>query len=237
MSTTTARRLIALVAVVPLALAGCSSSGGGTGGASTNAVVTTPAASSPPASTAPASTTKTSESVTADQAKAALLTLQDVGSGFTTAQFKPSTDPLPCAPNNPPLEQQIPSTLEVGTAFLRSGAAFGEDLRFYPDTATAQHVLTVAANGLNCPSGNLTLTNKPEKVNFGAIQDVTSAVGADKAVAVEGHTASLDIALVGCQLGRVVVLFSFLRAKSVPTSKLPNPITLVSTAVQKIKNS
>jgi hypothetical protein len=33
------------------------------------------------------------------------------------------------------------------------------------------------------------------------------------------------------------VLFTFLRTKSTPTSQLPNPISLVSTAVQKIKNS
>jgi hypothetical protein len=175
--------------------------------------------------------------VTKAQADAMLLTLQDVGAGFSTAQFQPSQDPLPCAPNDPPLEQQIPSTLEVGTAFIRKGAAFGEDLRFYPDAATATSVLTKAVNGLNCPSGKLNLTGTPETVNFGKIHDVTSAVGADKAAAVEGRTSRYDIALVGCQVGREAVLFSFLRTKSTPTSTLPNPITLVSTAVQKIRNS
>jgi hypothetical protein len=237
-STPATRWLAALLVGFPLALAGCSSSTNGTGSALTTPPLTTPAQSSaPPASSAPAPTTSAPETVTEAEAKAALLTLKDVGSGFTAAQFQPSTDPLPCTPNDPPLEQQVPSTLEVGTAFLRNGAAFGEDLRFYPDADTAEHVLAVAADGLDCTSGRLRLTGQPETVTFGSIQDVSSAVSADRAIAVQGQTAKLDAVLVACRLGRVAVLFSFLRAKSTPTSQLPNPISIVSTALQKIKNS
>jgi hypothetical protein len=234
-SKTTACKFAALLAITPLAIAGCSSSGGGAKTSSPPA--TTPPASQP-ASSPPASTPGGGETVTKAQADAMLLSLQDVGSGFTKAQFQPSNDPLPCAPNDPPLEQQIPSTLEAGTAFIRNGAAFGEDLRFYPDSSTAQNVLDRAAHGLDCPSGKLNLTGRPETVSFGKLQDVTSAIhGADKAVAVTGHNARYDIVLIGCQIGREAVLFSFLRTASTPTSSLPNPVSIVNTAVQKIKNS
>ena len=230
-----ARRLCALLAVVPLAVAGCSSSTGGSGNTSTPPP-TTPAVSLPPSS-APASTPAGSETVTPAEAKAALLTVSDVGAGFSRAQFRASKDPLPCTPNDPPLEDQIPSTLEVGAAFIKNGAALGEDLRFYSDADTADQVLTLSANGLNCPSGKLNFTGTPETVQFGKLQDVTSAVHADKAIAIQGTSAKYDIVLVGCRLGRLVVLFSFLRTPSTPTSSLPNPIAIVATAVQKIRNS
>lgn len=232
-SKTTSLKFAALSVVVPLIVAGCSSSGGGTTNPTSNPPASSPPANSQPASSPPAATGSGVPSKA--QAEAVLLTQQDIGRGFAKAQFRPSNDPLPCAPNDPPLEQQIPSALEVGTAFIRNGAAFGEDLRFYGDASTATQVLSKAVNGLNCPSGKLNLTGTPETVNFGKIQDVTSAVGADHAAAVEGRTARYDIALVGCQVGNAAVLFSFLRTKSTPTSSLPNPIAIASAAVRKIK--
>jgi hypothetical protein len=222
------------VLAVGVALIATSCSGGGGSSATSNPPASQPPLSQP-ASSAPPST-PAGGTVTKAQAEAALLTQQDVGAGFTKAEFQASDDRLPCKPNDPPLEQQIPSDLEVGTAFIRTGAAFGEDLRVYHDAATATQVLSLAAAGLNCPSGKLNLTGTPEVVNFGKIQDVTSAVGADKAVALEGRSARYDIALIGCQVGQVAVLFSFLRTKSTPTSQLPNPIAIVSTAVRKIRN-
>jgi hypothetical protein len=223
-------KFAAVLVITPLVLAGCSSSGGGNS--------TSPPASTP-ASSPPASTPAASETVTAAQAKATLLTVQDVGPGFTAAPFRPSHDPLPCKPNDPPLEEQFPSTLEVGAAFLRNGngAALGEDLSYYADASTAHEVLTLAAAGLNCPSGKLNFTGKPVTVQFGNLQDVTSSVGADYAIAIQATAPTYDIVLIGCQVGREDVLFSFLRTKSTPTSSLPNPITIVQTAVQKIKNA
>ena len=217
-------KFAALLVITPLIAAGCSSGGGG-------------GDTTPPASLPPTSTPAASETVTAAQAKATLITVQDVGPGFTTAQFQPSADPLPCKPNDPPLEEQFPSTLEVGAAFLRNGAALGEDLRYYADVSTASQVLTLAAAGLNCPSGKLNFTGKPVTVQFGNLQDITSAVGADKAIAIQATAPTYFIVLIGCQVGREDVLFSFLRTKSTPTSSLPNPVTIVRTAVQKIKNS
>lgn len=225
-------KFAALLIITPLVVAGCTS--GGSGSHSSGAPASPPA-SSPPAST-PASTPAGSETVTAAQAKATLLTVQDVGPGFSPAQFRPSNDALPCKPNDPPLEQQFPSTLEVGAAFIRNGAALGEDLRYYGDASTAGQVLTLAAAGLNCPSGKLNFTGTPVTVQFGQLENVTSAVGADKAIAIQGSAPAYDIVLIGCQIDRRDVLFSFLRTKSTPTSSLPNPITIVKTAVQKIRN-
>ena len=227
-------KLAAFLVITPLVVVGCTS--GGSGGHSSSPPVSSPPVSSPPVSS-PASTPAGSETVTAAQAKATLLTVQDVGPGFSPAQFRPSNDPLPCKPNDPPLEQQFPSTLEVGAAFIRNGAALGEDLRYYADASTAGHVLTLAAAGLNCPSGKLNFTGTPVTVQFGELQDITPAVGADKAIAIQGSAPAYDIVLIGCQVDRRDVLFSFLRTKSTPTSSLPNPITIVKTAVQKIRNS
>ena len=243
MSKTTVRMVAALLTAA-LAAAGCSSSGGG--GGTTSSVPAPPTSSQPAASQPPVSAPQTTPggpaTITQATAQAALLTTSDVGSGFRKAQFRPSHDPLPCAPNDPPLEQQLPSNSEVGTAFIRNGAAFGEDIRVYGDASTAGNVVARAAGGLNCPSGKLNLTGKPTTVEFtkvqgSRIQNVTSAVGADLAFAVQGSTSQYDIVLIGCQVGNAAVLFSFLRTQSTPTSTLPNPIAIVATAIQKLRNS
>jgi hypothetical protein len=232
----------ALLVAIPLTVGACSSSGGGT---ATTPPAQPPTTTSAPASTPPASTSSAASGagvITADKAQAALLTTQDVGAGFTKAQFQASNDPLPCAPNDPPLEQQFPSNSEYGTAFIRNGAAFGEDLRIYPDAHTANEVVARAAVGLNCPSGKLNLTGKPTTVHFvaangGRVQNVTSNVGADFAIAVQGTTAQYSLVLIGCQVENAAVLFSFLRTKSTPTSSLPNPLGIVQTAIQKLRNA
>ena len=230
-----ARRLLALLVVAPVALAGCTSS---KSGSATTPTPTAPGttASTPPAST-PASTPAGSETVTPAEVRAALLTPAEVGPGFARARFQPSNDPLPCKPNDPPVETQIPSTLEQGTAIAsnRVGAALGEDVHLYVDTPTAQRVMALIKVGVNCPQGQLNLTGKPETVQFGSIQDVTPSTGADEAYAVEARSARFDIALVATRLDRAVILFSFLRTKSTPTSELPNPIQVVAKAIAKIK--
>src|SRR5690348_4257645 len=102
------RALIALIVVAPVALAGCTSSKSGTGTTAPPTVSTTP--TTPPAST-PSSTPAASETVTPAEVRAALLTPAEVGPGFVRAQFQPSNDPLPCKPNDPPVDTQIPPTL------------------------------------------------------------------------------------------------------------------------------
>lgn len=235
---------VVLLAVTPIALAGCSSSS--TSGKGTTA--TTPAApstssagfpSSTPAPSVPVSTSGGSEAVTPAAARAALLTPSDLGSDFAKAQFRPSNDPFPCTPNDPPLEQQIPSTLEVGTAIVSrtQAAAMGEDLRLYPDVATAQQVVALATRGLQCQQGQLNLTGTPETATFSPIHDVSTQVHADQAIAVQATTARYAILLIGCRIGRVLVLFDFLRTQATPATSLPDPIAVVSAGLDKIKNS
>ena len=233
-----ARGAIALLIVVPLAAAGCSSSSKGKG-ATTHTPAGASAVTSAAAAGTPAASPSGSETITKAEASAALLTPAEVGTNFSSAQFRPSSDALPCTPNDPPLEQQVPATLGVGSAVIANSqqAAMSEDLRFYPDIATAQHVLTLASKGLDCAQGKLNITGTPETVTFGKQLDVSADVGADKALAVQATSAQYDIVLVGCQMGRVLVLFSFLRTKTSSTSALPNPITVAAKGVAKIKNS
>lgn len=231
-----ARRLLALLVVAPVALAGCTSSGNSGSGTTPTPTAPGTTASTPPPST-PASTPAGSETVTPAEVRAALLTPSEVGPGFARARFQPSNDPLPCKPNDPPIETQIPSTLQVGTAITstRVGAALAEDVHLYTDTPTAQQVMGLIKVGVNCPRGSLNLTGQQEAVTFGSLQDVTPSVGADEAYAVEARSARFDIALVATRLDRAVILFSFLRTKSTPTSELPNPIQVVAKAIAKIK--
>jgi hypothetical protein len=234
---------IAVLIAVALTLTGCSSSTSGTG--RTTGTLSTPGASTPapttPAPTTPASSAPASgdPSVTQADANAALLSPTDLGTGFTAAQFSPSSDPLPCTPNDPPLEQRFHSTVEAGTAMVTQAQDVGlsEELRVYADADTAKRVLQAAAHGLDCKQGTLNLTGTPETVTFGKTQDVTSDVGAESAIAVQATSSKYGIVLVGCKLGRLLVLFSFLSDKTADTSKLPNPITIAAKGITKIKNS
>jgi hypothetical protein len=237
MSGRAARVAVVLIAV-PIAAAGCTSSGSKPKASSP---VTTPAASSVTfaSSSAPAPSASGSESITKTQARGALLTPAEFGTGFTHAPSVPSNESLPCTPNAAPLEQQIPSTLQVDTAAVSTDdqAGMKEDLRLYPDAATAKQVYQLATRGISCKRGKLNLTGKPETVTFTSAQDARSAVRADNAVVVEAKSANYDIALIGCRLGRALVLFSFLRTKDSDISKLPNPITVAAKGVAKIKRS
>ena len=231
---------VAALLVVPVALAGCSSSSGGKGKTGSTSAAPPAASSSAgfPASTPPA-TSSGSETATQAELDASLLTPADVGPGFTKAQFSPSGDPLPCTPNDPPLEQQFSSTLTGGTALADNpkAVAMSEDLRLYADPDTAEKVLQAAAKGLNCKQGKLNLTGTPEDVTFSAEQDATADTHSDDAISVQATSAQYDIQLIGCKIGRLVVLFSFLGAKGADTSTLSNPITIAAKGIDKIKNS
>jgi hypothetical protein len=112
-----------------------------------------------------------------------------------------------------------------------------EDLRFYPDVATAQRVLALAIKGMDCAQGKLNISGTPDTFSFSTKQDVASDVGADQALAVQASSANYAIVLVGCRVGRLLVLFSFLRAKTTSTSALPNPLTVTVKGITKIKSS
>jgi hypothetical protein len=235
------RGCIAVLIAVALTLAGCSSSTSGTGRTTGTPATSATSGASTPASTPPASSAPASgdPSVTQADANAALLSPTDLGTGFTAAQFSPSSDPLPCTPNDPPLEQRFHSTVEAGTAMVTQAQDVGlsEELRVYADADTAKQVLQAAAHGLDCKQGTLNLTGTAETVTFGKTEDVTSDVGAESAIAVQATSSKYGIVLVGCKLGRLLVLFSFLSDKTADTSKLPNPITIAAKGITKIKNS
>jgi hypothetical protein len=235
------RGAIAVLIAVPLALAGCSSSTSGKGETTNTPAGSAASSAGFPSSSAaaPSSSAAGGETVTQAEANAALLTPADLGSGFVAAQFSPGSDPLPCTPNDPPLGQQFDSTLQAGTAMTTQSQDVGlsEELRVYADPDTAAQVFDAAKHGLDCKSGKLDLTGTAETVTFSDEQDVTADVGAESAVAVQATSAKYRIVLVGCKLGRLVVLFSFLGDKGADTSKLPSPIVIAQKGVAKIKNS
>jgi hypothetical protein len=235
------RGAVAVLVAVAFAVAGCSSSTSGKGRTTNTPAGSAASTAGFPSSSAaaPSSSATSGETVTQAEANAALLTPADVGTAFTAAQFSPSSDPLPCTPSDPPLEQQFDSTLQAGTAMATKTGDVGlsEEMRVYADPDTATQVLQAAVQGLDCKSGKLNLTGTPETVTFSAEQDVTSDVGADSATAVQATSAKYGIVLVGAKIGRLVVLFSFLSDKSADTSKLPSPITIAKTGITKIKNS
>ncbi|MDT4917099.1 MAG: hypothetical protein QOI15_2226 [Pseudonocardiales bacterium] len=218
---TNACGLIAVLVVAPIALAGCDSSSGGGPGPGT------PTLSSQPSS-----------STTQDEIAAALLTPTDLGAGFTKAEFRPSSNPLPCLPTGAPLEEKFSATVSAGTALVSNagGASFSEEVRLYPDEATAQQVVAYISQGLDCRTGQLALTGPAQTIDIGKQQDITSTVNADGAFAVQTSAPRFNIVLAAARLGRSVTLFAFLKTKSTPDSALPNPIQVVAKALDKIRS-
>lgn len=160
-------RVVTVCLVSVLGLAACSSSGGGslTGGgssgagttaASTGAAGSTPAPASSPAVSTPAPTSAAS-SADASGLQAGLLTVADLGTGYKQEPADNSESPLPCTPNDPPLNQQVPPQGRAVAQFTNTtgDVAITEDLNRYADVATASRAVAASAKGFTCQTGSL----------------------------------------------------------------------------------
>lgn len=151
--------LILLGAAGAVLLAGCGS----------DANTTTPAASSSPAPTTSgpasssgalssgASSSSASSGASSAALQSALLTADEVGTGFTVLPENQDTDsPLPCTPSAKPLFDQFPAAQKAERNYANSGATLqiGETVATF-DANGAKQIFAAAVKGFSCTSGAL----------------------------------------------------------------------------------
>lgn len=173
-----------------------------------SAPVTVPITSAAP-STAPVS----SEATAPADVERVLLTAGDVGHGFTAAPDNATaTAPLPCTPNDPPIDQQVPSEEHGGVDLTKdsAGAEVSEMVALYATLGEAVHLQTSTERGLACSGGKL---SDGEQVTLSGPTDISSILTphTDKAEAWSIRTAKIKGALVLVRLHRVIVQFAFFK--------------------------
>jgi hypothetical protein len=235
------RPLILGTIAVALAAAGCSSG-------SDNSVTTTAA----PATTVAASTTSAASATTdspattlgndasvEDQAKAALLTAEEVGPGFTAGTWTPNdpSQPTPCG--TPSVDATVPAAVQVGavTGLANTDQALQEEISVYNDEEEADQAFTIGTAGLSCPSGTVTFSDGTKAaLAITAPVDVTAQVGGDQATAWQLKGGGIQGVLVAVKLSGIVVTFQF-TAPDTATDLQPAPVTVAKAGMDKILNS
>jgi hypothetical protein len=244
--------------VVALAVAGCSSSTSGGGTTATSAGVSAAPSNVPSSRTsteptpccgAPTSGAETSESsessggggLTQQQAQDALLSAADLGTSFSQQPSDDTPTPLPCTPNDPPLDEQVPPKVKALASFANSAgnALLQEEIDGYQDVATTRRALSLGEHGLGCkratiPSGNSTIS-----VKLTGPVDLTKQLSG-KADHVDGWQvvgAGVQLVLIAAQVGPQLVVLTFTASKKLDTSTLPNTQTIVEKALTKVQEA
>jgi hypothetical protein len=220
-----------------LLAAGCSS-GGSSDSVTTAAAATTTAA---PATTAVATTTSAAgnEASIEDQAQAALLTPEEVGTGFVADTWKPGdpAEPTPCG--TPSVDATIPAAVQVGAVMglASTNQALQEEISVYTDEEEVDQAFGVGVTGLSCTAGTVTFadgTTAPLAIT--AAIDVTTEVGGDRALAWQLHGGGVQGVLVAVKLSGILVTFQF-TAPDTATDLQPEPLTVAKTGMDKILKS
>lgn len=224
-------RILLAFAVIGAALgmSACSSSTGGTGTAGTAATGVTPSAAGTPSS---------SGVLSAAQARRALLTPADVGSGFRAHTLKNGSTPFPCTPNDPPLDKQFPPAVDVHGAFLNASAPaeVTEQIEGYADTGTTESALAAGEKGLGCTTGTVTINGASQRVRISGPTDLTSALAAkvDKAEGWQLKLKGVAETIVVSRIGPQLVVLEFTATAKTDQSKLPDAKKVTETALSKV---
>ena len=251
MSVCRARSALVVLAATAVALAGCSSSGHPKPSATTSSAPTTsttPTSTPPASSSTPAPASSSSEQVTEAALAKLLVTPTDLKLTGATSTPAPNTNsPLPCAAaGSQSLNEQVPATVRAGTDITDDAvqAALSEEIRVYPDTATATRAFGVVNTGLSCKTGTLQSTGGSKVAyKIGTPEDLKTVVtDTPKLAEIEitdakawpGTAAGEEVDIVAVALGRTLVLFIFQSPVGADTSKLPAPQTVIQTALEKI---
>jgi hypothetical protein len=212
--------------LIGLVLAGCSSSKKSPSGSG-------PASSSPPASTTSPATSPAASGADTGAVAAALLTADDLGTGFAKVAYQPAPgQPEPCG--QPGLQSKYPMAVRAGTEIDKGQTVqFTEAIDSFPDAATALAAFNYGVAGLDCRNGSISGT----PVTIAPAQDVTSDVGGDQAKAYNVSLNGAKGVIIGVHSGKAIVEFAFLAASSVDTSALPNPIELAKAGTSKASSA
>ena len=236
------------------AIAACSATTAGTG---THSPVPRPPSSSaessrglpPPPSatvvpTAPPSSVPLSSSVPSSappsgiptDVSRVLLSAAEIGHGFVqTGTETTSSDPYPCTPNDPPVDEAVPPT-ETGTVdFGKASArlAITEQVSVYPDLSHAEHAEQLTEAGLACSEGTL---SGGESIKIKGPTDLSSSLTAnvDKAEVWDIRSGSTEGALVQVRIHAVLVHFAFVAVNN-KHPKL-NATQILETGIAKVIN-
>lgn len=248
------RTLVAAASAMLMVVAGCSSSTSGGGTTESSAPVSSPLASAPSgapteapteAPSTGAASSGSSESsgggtLTQQQAQDALLSASDLGSTFSEEPSDDTPSPLPCRPNDPPIDDQVLPQVKAVASFANSAgsALLQEEIDGYKDVATTQRVLALGEDGLSCSRATITSGNSTIKVKLTGPIDLTSqlSVKADKVDGWQVSGGGEQLVLVAARLGTQLVVMTFTAAKNLDTSTLPNTQTIVEKALKKVQD-
>jgi hypothetical protein len=178
-----------------------------------------------------------SESAAPADIQRVLLTAGDIRSrGFTaTPDNSVTTQPAPCTPNDPPIDQQVPS-LEHGGVDLHNSSAqadVDEQVAVYDTLDSALKVQAAVERGFSCPSGQL---GGGQKIKITGPQDLSTIITprVSKAEGWSIKTAGIKGSLVLVRLNRVLVQFAFLAQKG--TNPKINGKQILDTGLAKVIN-
>jgi hypothetical protein len=230
----------ALAIAAMLGLAACSSSGGPTNASSEPA---SPSANSTPSasSSTPPSTAAAADGLTQEAAQDALLVGTDIGGGFAQTTSDASTSPLPCTPNDPPLDKLVPPKVKAQTDFQNSAgsALLSEEIDGYADEATAERVLAAGEKGLACKTATIKTGGQTLRVRLQGPTDLTSSlkVTVDKCEGWQVKASSVDVVLIVARVGPQIVALTFTVATSVDKKTLPSTVAVSEKALSKVKEA
>jgi hypothetical protein len=226
---------VALAMAALLGAAACSSSSGGAGGTDTP---TAPSTAPTPCCSAPSSS---AGGLTQEAAQDALLVGTDIGGGFAQTTSDADTSPLPCTPNDPPLDKLVPPKVKAQTDFQNSAgsALLSEEIDGYADEATAERVLAAGEKGLACKTATIKTGGQTLQVRLQGPTDLTSSlkVAVDKCEGWQVKASTVDVVLIVARIGPQIVALTFTAATSLDKTTLPSTADVSEKALSKVEEA
>jgi hypothetical protein len=190
--------------------------------------------------TSPSSGSSAGGSLGEDAARHALLTVDEVGSTFTTGTFEQDDNPLPCAKADAPsFAKQTSPQVDVGAEFDSDNpqAQVGEEIYSYPDAAAASGALAVGKAGMDCTKGTIHYTDgTTATVTIGKPETVSDQLDVDSGYAWSVDSDEFSGSQVAFVVGAELITLTFAAATDVDTTKLPDAIKIARTAISKVKS-
>jgi hypothetical protein len=223
-----------------LGVAACSSSGGGATAPPSAAVSKSPT-TAPPDTSSSSTNSHAAGGLTQETAQDALLIATDIGAGFAQTTSDAATSPLPCTPNDPPLDKLVPPKVKAQSDFQNTAgsALLSEEIDGYADDATALRVLAAGEKGLACQRATIKTGGQNLAVRLTGPTDLTSSlkVAVDKCEGWQVKASSVEVVLIVARIGPQIVALTFTAATSVDKSTLPSTAAVTEKALSKVKDA
>jgi hypothetical protein len=240
--------MVVVAATAVLGIAGCSSSTGGGGkgtGPASTPPASTPATSAAPVSSpavsasAPASSGAASGGVLSQQAaQGALIVATDVGTGFAQATSDDSSDPLPCTPNDPPLDTQVPASTKAQVDFgnAAGSALVSEEITSYADEATAVKALAGGEKGFACKTATIGTGGNKMAFTLAGPTDLTTQVSTkvDKCEGWQLKSKTVNLVVIVSRIGQQIAALTFTASASIDPATLPSSQAVTEAALKKV---